>query len=153
MILRNTNLVVENLYYLLWLKDSGLKDASFSVKIPDTVIIQSGKILNWFFSSKNGEGVLMKKEVNLKSSLIYDSFIRKASRSGIVASFIQNLKNEDAEAEASKTFLTSNLLREESKLKFDIPKNEGDITVHYLTKEKLKEFLFTDAAINKTGIL
>lgn len=144
---------MENLYYLLWLKDSGLKDASFSVKIPDTVIIQSGKIMNWFFSSKNGEGVLMKKEVNLKSSLIYDSFLRKSSRSGIVASFIQNLKNEDAEAEVSKTFLTSNLLREESKLKFDIPKNEGDITVHYLTKEKLKEFLFTEAAINKTGIL
>lgn len=95
----------------------------------------------------------MKKEVNLKSSLIQDSFLRKGSRSGIVASFIQNLKNEDAEAEASKTFLTSNLLREESKLKFDIPKNEGDITVHYLTKEKLKEFLFTDAANNKTGIL
>lgn len=95
----------------------------------------------------------MKKEVNLKNTLIYESFLAKASRSGIVACFIENLKNENADLDSRKTFLTSHLLKEESKLKFDIPKNEGEISVRYLTKEKLKEFLFTDVAENKTGIL
>ena len=76
MLIKNSNLLVESLYYLLWLKDSGLKDASFAVKIPDTVIIHQGKIMNWFFSSKSAEGILMKKSASLKNTKIFEAFTR-----------------------------------------------------------------------------
>ncbi|KAL4508548.1 hypothetical protein ABPG72_003852 [Tetrahymena utriculariae] len=152
MIIRNTNLLVENLYYLLWLKDSGLKDASFNVKIPDTIILQSGKIMNWFFTSKNGEGILMKKDFNLKNTKIFESFTRNESKSRIVAMFIENIRNDDEVSEENLKKTKQNNHNEEN-IKFDIPKNEGQIVIRYLTKEKLKEFLFTDFTEKKSGIL
>lgn len=63
--------------------------------------------MNWFFSSKNGEGVLMKKDFNLKNTKIFESFTRKESNSGIVALFIENIRNEstpEEEANQRKTF-------------------------------------------------
>lgn len=140
MIVRNTNLLVQNLYYLLWLKDSGLKDASFEVKIPDTLVIHSGKIMNWFLSSKENAGVLMKKEANLKKELIFESFTRKDSRSGIVAYFIENQKDEHSNPEEDHFHNAENT--DKVKVKFDIPKEEGHIIVRYLTKESLKSLLF-----------
>ena len=72
MLLQNSNKLVDNLYYLLWLKDTGLKDDCLQVKIPETVIFQNSQIYNWFFYSQQGEAIQMKKESNLKNNKILD---------------------------------------------------------------------------------
>lgn len=94
MIASNSNLVIENLYYLLWLKDAGLKEDSYSVRIPDTLVLNYGRITNWYFSPSNGKGILMKKKNNLTPENIFENFTRKESTSGIVAKLIENVRNE-----------------------------------------------------------
>jgi hypothetical protein len=73
MIINNSNKLIENIYYLMWLKDDSLKDSSFPIHIPDTILFRQEVILNWYFSSKKGE-ILMKKEYNLKHEIIYEKF-------------------------------------------------------------------------------
>ncbi|EGR32322.1 hypothetical protein IMG5_088100 [Ichthyophthirius multifiliis] len=126
MILNNTDQAIDNLYYLLWLKDSGLKDSSFVVKIPDTIIIKSNQIMNWFFSSKNNDGILVKKDYNLNHKNIFETFTRKISKSGIVAYFIENIKTNSS---------------------------ENEIVIRYFTKEKFREFLFAEKEVIRSGIL
>ncbi|KAL4431687.1 hypothetical protein ABPG74_017316 [Tetrahymena malaccensis] len=52
-----------------------------------------------------------------------------------------------------KSYSSKQNSHNEENIKFDIPKNEGQIVIRYLTKEKLKEFLFTDFTEKKSGIL
>lgn len=54
-ILENSNSIIDQIYYLLWLQqDVPLKDNKFQVQIPDTIIIKDNVITNWFFTSKQG---------------------------------------------------------------------------------------------------
>lgn len=46
--------------------------------------------MNWFFSSKSGEGILVKKDYNLNHANIYQTFTKSTSKSGIVGYFIEN---------------------------------------------------------------
>jgi hypothetical protein len=71
MIVHNSNTIVDNLYYLLWLKDDVLRSGAFPVRIPDSLIISHGKVVNWYFSPHSGNGVLMKKPINLTAEDIY----------------------------------------------------------------------------------
>lgn len=51
--------------------------------------------MNWFFSSKTGDCILMKKDINLKNTKIFESFTRNESKSGIVAQLIENIRPYD----------------------------------------------------------
>ena len=39
----NCDGIVEYIYYLLWLKDTALKELETVISIPDTIIIKDGK--------------------------------------------------------------------------------------------------------------
>ncbi len=58
--LGNTNGIVENIYYYMWYKDDSIKEESFKVCIPDTIIFKNGMPQVWYFTSSTGE-ILMKK--------------------------------------------------------------------------------------------
>lgn len=73
----------------------------------------------------------MKEKSRLTAENIFECLTRNESKSGIVATFIENVRPETKNQPVRKH------------LKFTIPKKEGGVEVRYLTKEKLKRLLFT----------
>ncbi len=72
MIVEKSNTIIEQIYFLLWLKQEGLKD-SFGIRIPDTVVMKGKQLLNWYFMSKKNE-ILMKRRNQLTRQNIYEKF-------------------------------------------------------------------------------
>lgn len=61
MLLTNTNTIVNNIYFLLWLKDTGLKENTFNIRIPDTVIFKNRNAAIWYYSTSDGKILKHKK--------------------------------------------------------------------------------------------
>ena len=60
MFIANTDSVVDNIYYYLWLKDDCTKIDTINIAVPNTIIFKNGKPQFWYFWSKN-KGILIKK--------------------------------------------------------------------------------------------
>ncbi|KAL4487561.1 hypothetical protein ABPG72_017350 [Tetrahymena utriculariae] len=130
----NTNSVVYNIYYLLWIKDSGLQESKFPVRIPDTIIINGRQISNWFFTGSNDQ-VLKKKVNHLLPDAIFDSFTKNDVKSGIVAQIIQGEQKGEKLTKIQQKAQQSHLL---------MAHEDEKVMIRYLTVEQLHKFLFQD---------
>jgi hypothetical protein len=73
----------EILFHLLWTKDS-IFESTVKAKIPDTVIYQYYQPRFWYFTSVDGL-IKRKSKDKLKNTQIQQQFLKKVSKSGIVA--------------------------------------------------------------------
>ena len=77
--------LLDSFYYYLWLKAS--QDSGFrGFFLPDTVIYKYQQARHWFFTS-NERTIKKKSSKKLTAQYIEASFLKRASKSGIVASF------------------------------------------------------------------
>ncbi len=86
----------EDLYYLLWRKDSPFNE-KLNIKIPDTIVFRKGRPMSWYFTNNEGV-VLRKKQSSLTFPEITKKFTKKANEGDIVAYFI----NIDEEKKLSR---------------------------------------------------
>ena len=85
--------LVDNLYHLLWTKDSMFHKKA-KIPIPHTVIYKFEQPAHWYFTNKQGE--LMKKSgLSMGAAEIEREFLKKVSRSGIVAYYIYNKREKN----------------------------------------------------------
>ena len=82
-----------NLYNLLWMKDK-VSDKHIKLNVPDTIIFKYGLPAFWFFTGKS-EFYLKKSPEFLTTEAIKAHFLRKFSKSGIVAVYIYVKKQDD----------------------------------------------------------
>ena len=88
MVLLEGDGIIEDLYYLLWKKDSPFhQDQLFKVNLPHTIIFKNKKPIMWYFTSRQGV-ISRKKHLNLLPNAIYEEFMKSVSKSGIVAQYI-----------------------------------------------------------------
>lgn len=83
--------IIEDLYYLLWRKDSPYKE-KLNLRIPDTIVFRKGRPMSWYFTNSQG-AVLKKKEPSLNYEEIKKKFVKGVSEGEIVAVFI-NINDE-----------------------------------------------------------
>ncbi len=99
--------VIEDIYYLLWRKDSPWNE-KLQLKIPETVVFRRGRPIAWYFTNSNGV-VLRKKPTSLTYPDILQKFSKGASEGDIVAYFI----NIDEEKKLAR-LLDKSLLNQQS---------------------------------------
>eukprot|EP00347_Sterkiella_histriomuscorum_P005026 403358185 len=85
--------IVENLYHLLWTKDSMFHKKA-KIPIPHTIIYKFEQPAHWYFTSKQGE-LMKRRGQNLSVKEIENEFLKKMSKSGIVAYYIYNKKEKN----------------------------------------------------------
>jgi len=78
--------VIEDIYYLLWRKDSPFNE-KLNLRIPDTVVFRRGRPMAWYFTNSEG-AVLRKKPTSLTYPEILKKFTKKAEEGNIVGYFI-----------------------------------------------------------------
>ena len=85
--------ILENLYHLLWMKDTMFHKKA-KIPLPHTVIYKFEQPAHWYFTSKQGE--LMKRHGdNLGVKDIERAFLKKVSKSGIVAYYMYNKREKN----------------------------------------------------------
>eukprot|EP00930_Biecheleria_cincta_P096757 TRINITY_DN88551_c0_g1_i1.p1 TRINITY_DN88551_c0_g1~~TRINITY_DN88551_c0_g1_i1.p1 ORF type:complete len:837 (+),score=141.65 TRINITY_DN88551_c0_g1_i1:44-2554(+) len=85
--------VNSRLFELLWKRDA-LSDASFSLRIPDTVIFKFDAPSVWYFTSVDGT-IKRKHKTKLNEEHIEKEFLKRGSSSGIVAYFVTTFTDEE----------------------------------------------------------
>jgi hypothetical protein len=80
--------LLEEVFHLLWHK-TGTISSSEQLAIPDTVVIKYGQPVAWYFTSIDGT-IKRKSKTNLTFNRIYETFISRPSRSGLVATYVYN---------------------------------------------------------------
>jgi len=88
--------VIEDIYYLLWRKDSPFNE-KLNLRIPDTVVFRRGRPMAWYFTNSEG-AVLRKKPTSLTYPEILKKFTKGANEGEIVSYFI----NIDEEKKLSR---------------------------------------------------
>lgn len=79
--------VIENIFHLLWTKDSIFGRESYVI-IPDTIIFKYQKPCYWYFTSKVDNKIKKKSTSKLTNELIKEKFLQNVSKSGIIAYFL-----------------------------------------------------------------
>lgn len=103
--------VIEDIYYLLWRKDSPYKER-LNILMPDTIVFRKGRPMAWYFTSSEGV-VLRKKQTSLVYEEILAKFTKKASEGDIIAYFINVEEEKKLEKLLDRTY-------------FDGPSNQGN---------------------------
>ncbi|CDW89275.1 UNKNOWN [Stylonychia lemnae] len=85
--------IVDNLYHLLWTKDTMFHKKA-KIPIPHTIIYKFEQPAHWYFTSKQGE-LMKRRGQNLGAKEIEQVFLKKISKSGIVAYYIYNKKEKN----------------------------------------------------------
>lgn len=134
MVLLEGDGLIEDLYHLLWRKDSPYyQDGVLRVNLPHTVIYKNKKPSVWYFTSIKGD-IMRKKFSKLVPEIIQEEFMKNMSKTGIVASYIYRVpKNNDLGDEPQTVFKTKEQVAKDQK-------NE-DIYVRYLNSEQFGKLL------------
>jgi hypothetical protein len=74
--LGNSNGVIDSIYYYLWYKDESIKEGTFKVKLPDTIIFQHTRPTIWYFTSKKTGDVLLRKDDARTTANIMEKFCK-----------------------------------------------------------------------------
>lgn len=125
--------VNSRLFELLWKRDA-LSDASFSLRIPDTVIFKFNAPSVWYFTSVDGT-IKRKHKTKLNEEHIEKEFLKRGSSSGIVAYFVTTLTDD----EDANRGLAGN--------------SEAPTTMQYFDEAGLKDFLKNKQRQKGDGIL
>lgn len=83
--------IIEDIYYLLWRKDSPYNE-KLNLRIPDTVIFRKGRPMAWYYTTSEGS-VMRKKQPSLVYPEIQKKFTKGAKEGEIVAYFV-NIDHE-----------------------------------------------------------
>ncbi len=129
--------VIENIYHLLWTKDS-IFGTDPNVLIPHTVIYKYQKPCYWYFSSKEDEKLKKKSSSKLTNEHIREVFMKKISKSGIVAYYIYKkyAYKSKYDVDNLKVYAdTTGIIKSGSDVK------EGLYVVEYFDREKFDDFL------------
>src|SRR5688572_15416893 len=78
--------VIEDIYYLLWRKDSPFNE-KLNLRIPDTLIFRKGRPMAWYYTTNEGS-VMRKKQNSLVYPKILKKFTQGVSEGDIVAYFV-----------------------------------------------------------------
>ena len=87
--------VFEQLYYLLWKKDGPYILPKNNYRIPQTVLINNGGPISWFFTSQKTGEIMKKKRSSLKIENILKEFAKFTSKCGIICYFIRKKSTEE----------------------------------------------------------
>lgn len=75
-----------------------MKDSMFhkkaKVNVPHTILYKFEQPAHWYFTSKQGE-LMKRRGENMSTSEIEKVFLKKVSKSGIVAYYIHNKKEKN----------------------------------------------------------
>jgi hypothetical protein len=129
--------VIENIYHLLWTKDT-IFGTDPNVLIPHTVIYKYQKPCYWYFSSREDEKLKKKSSSKLTNEHIKEVFTSRVSKSGIVAYYIYKkyAHNSKYETDNIKNFEdTTGFNRTYKQVK------EGLYVIEYFDREKFEDFL------------
>lgn len=94
--------VIEDIYYLLWRKDSPFNE-KLNLRIPDTIIFRKGRPMAWYFTNNDGV-VLRKKPSSLTYPEIQKKFTRGVTEGDIVGYFININDEKKLERLLDKTY-------------------------------------------------
>ncbi|KAG9402624.1 hypothetical protein AC1031_007227 [Aphanomyces cochlioides] len=83
-----------DLFTCLWLKNSKTKPSGLC--IPDTVLLDRGILLHWYFTSKSGEVLRRKKENTTKTKLL--RFLQESNQGPIAAIYVHLAVESDRRA-------------------------------------------------------
>uniref|UniRef100_A0A7S0FQM9 Uncharacterized protein n=1 Tax=Pyrodinium bahamense TaxID=73915 RepID=A0A7S0FQM9_9DINO len=127
--------VASRLFELLWKRDL-LSDSSLALRIPDTIIFKYNAPSLWYFTSVDGT-IKRKCKAKVNNEYIAKEFLKRASPSGIAASYITTLPDSGPCIGGGP--------------------GEGSVgtrtTVEYLDREGLQAFLFDRQRVRSDGIL
>ena len=70
--------LLHTFFCLLWAK-SRTRDLSETIRIPDTVILSHARVIDWFFTAKDGQ-IKKKSRQKLNSQLVMDQFAKRAHK-------------------------------------------------------------------------
>jgi len=130
--------VGDRLFELLWKRDL-FSDSSLEMRIPDTVVFRYGAPLVWYFTSLDGT-VKRKTKAKVNSERIFEEFVKRASPSGILASYVSSIRSDD-EPEPGP----------------DAIEQDGTAgtktTIEYLNRDALWHVLFNRQKVRPDGIL
>ncbi|OQR83766.1 hypothetical protein ACHHYP_14328 [Achlya hypogyna] len=80
-----------DLYTCLWIKSTTARP--LQLRIPDTIVIEHGRLAQWFFTSKYGE-VLRRRRDKLTKERVF-RFFQDRLASGIAAVFVHAIKTDE----------------------------------------------------------
>lgn len=129
MVLLEGDGLIEDLYHLLWRKDSPFfQEGSLRVNLPHTIIYKNKKPNMWYFTSRNGS-IIRKKFSKLVPEIIQEEFLKNVSKTGIVAYYIYRVRKATAEDEPATIFKTKEQAVKEQQ-------NE-DIFIRYFNEQQI----------------
>ena len=76
----------EDVYYLLWKKETPFKE-SLAINLPDTIFFKKGGPVHWYFTNEQGR-IMRKRKINTTNQNIISAFTSRAKPDDIVAYFI-----------------------------------------------------------------
>ena len=83
--------LIDSIYHLFWAIDN-VQNSKLKINVPETVIYRYGNPYYWYFTDK--ENIIRKKTtLNLTKANIKERFLKNASASGIVATYIYHTSN------------------------------------------------------------
>jgi hypothetical protein len=145
--------VIENIYHLLWTKDS-IFGSDPNVFMPHTILYKYQKPCYWYFTSKDDNKLKKKSSMKLTNEHIRDVFTRKVSKSGIVGYYIYKKYNVSSKYEIDidrqQIKSNSNVINQGGNPKND-PK-EGTYIIEYFDIKKFNDFLTNKLTLDD-GIL
>jgi hypothetical protein len=124
--------VIENLYHLLWTKDT-IFNTDPNVVIPHTIIYKYQKPCYWYFSSKIDNKFKKKSAMKITKDHIKEVFLSRLSKSGIVAYYIYKKYGNMSKYHSDTINFHDNRNNCGSK--------EGTYIVEYMDEEKFIDFL------------
>ena len=87
--------ILEDIFYYLW-QDNFQLGHKLALNIPDTVIYRFGNAHSYYFTSKQNNQIMKKKEISMKDKdVIIDGFLKHKTKSGIIAYFLKELPRAD----------------------------------------------------------
>ena len=106
MVLLEGDGLIEDMYHLLWRKDSPfVQDGTLRVNLPHTIIYKNKKPNMWYFTSRDGL-IIRKKFSKLIPEIIQTELLKNVSKTGIVAYYIYRVRKSTAEDEPHTIFKT-----------------------------------------------
>lgn len=146
--------VIENIYHLLWTKDS-IFGTDPNVIMPHTILYKYQKPCYWYFTSKEDNKLKKKSSMKLTVEHIKDVFTKKVSKSGIIAYYIYKKYSLNSKYEADIDRIHSNI----NSSMFNNPMNslraetkDGLYIVEYMDLKKFNDFLLNKMTFDD-GIL
>lgn len=116
MVLLEGDGLIEDLYHLLWRKDSPFyQEGVLRVNLPHTIIYKNKKPCMWYFTSTNGS-IMRKKFSKLVPEIIEEEYVKNMSKTGIVAYYIYRVpKVVDLDNQPQTIFKTKDQVVREQK--------------------------------------